>query len=360
MKKSEGRILVSRIETRQAEKFDMTVLEEYSSTCPWCGQVLLRTLPFGVIVHEREKWLRDGDILNILSSLTKEQKKHDAYDFRWFVGDCPSCKESYYVVEAMFIDAESTDELESFLCWNCPMENVANYVCTFANGDESLPKEWRLGEYRTPAGPMHAHRFGPFRLDSPDDPPDFDSSKHGESLVLSLFNDLRTLVQNSRERWENEELDDLIRDFEEYETENPVEHIDPAPLYFAGPDAEASINRDRSNSIYGFFRSVKKVLGTNPSGRIWPYRHERSMFLACDLKGDRGEVNMTIYESGTESPFIPVLSKEDTEVWECEPTVTDTVDAFYLVYSLTRVLGIRLFQSRPGRALPAISPGDKA
>lgn len=189
--------------------------------CPSCGHVLLRTLPHGFDVPGRKTWLRDGDtIMGVWESLTEEQKKRNAYDFHLSFGDCPSCKKDYYAIEAVFIDAEKTDELDDFLNFNVPgmSDLVSNFVCTLVDGQEGLPKQWAMEEYRTPEGPMHAHTFGPFRLDFPENliHPEYgvmactggeaDPWKHGESLILSLFDDLRKIVRETREKWEDGEI----------------------------------------------------------------------------------------------------------------------------------------------------------
>jgi hypothetical protein len=344
LKKSAGKIVVDRIAER----------EEHSSSCPWCGHALLRTLPHGFDVPGRKTWLRDGDtILGVWESLTEEQKNRNAYDFHLFVGDCPSCKKDYYTIETGFIDAEKTEELDEFLNHNVPgMEDlVSNFLCTLVDGQEGLPRQWTMEEYRTPEGPMHKHMFGPFRLDSPEEiiHPEYgvmactggeaDPWKHGGFLILALFDDLRNIVRETRKEWDDKEITDLIEDFETMEPQIETEK-ENAPIFFAGPDGGPSVSPDWSEAVSKFSETVRKILGPNPSGTIWPYRHAGSMFLAVDLKGDKGEVNMTIYECGADPPFIPVFSGKEDSNWECEPTVTDAVDAFYLVSSLMKHLEI--------------------
>lgn len=320
------------------------------SLCPWCGHVLLRTFEKGYPeVPGRKTWLSDGDtILGILESLTEEQKECNAFDCHLSVGDCPSCRGDYYTIEAVFIDAEETDELDDFLNFNVPMEESLNFVCTLAASREELPKRWIMGERKTPGGPMHDHMFGPFRLDSPEEiiHPEWgvmactgggaDPWEHGKTLILSLFDDLRKINRETHEKWEDERVTEMI---EELGTENPGQHRENEPLFLAGPMGGASVNPRWSDAVSQFCETVKKILGPNPSGRFWPYRLAGSMLLAVDLKGDKGEVNLTIYECGSD-PLIPVFSGKEDSGWECEPTVTDAVDAFYLVFSLMKHLRI--------------------
>ena len=330
--------------------------QEHSSSCPWCGHVLLRTLPHGFDVPGRETWLRDGDtILGVWESLTEEQEKRNAYDFHLSVGDCPSCKKDYYTIEASFIDADKTDELDEFLNHNVPgmSDLVSNSCCTLVDGQEGLQSQWTMEEFRTPEGPMHAHMFGPFRLDSPEAiiHPEYgvmactggeaDPWKHGESIILSLFDDLRKIVRETRRNWDDEEISDLIKDFETMDLETMEPRKENDPIFFAGPDSfGASVNPEWSEAVSRFLETVKTILGSNPSGRIWPYRHGGNMYLAVDLKGDKGCVSLTIYECGFDLPFIPVFPDGGDSDWECEPTVTDAVDAFYLVSFLMEHLGI--------------------
>lgn len=320
------------------------------SLCPGCGHVLLRTFRAGdPEVPGRKTWLSDGDTIpGILESLSKEQEERNAFDFHLFVGNCPSCGEDYYVVHAVFIDAEKTDELDDFLNFNVPMDKSSNFVCTLVNSTKGLPKQWIMGEYRTPEGPMHDHMFGPFRLDSPEKiiHPEWgvmacmegvaDPWKHGKTLVLSLFDDLKNIVRETREKWDDEWVSDITK---ELETEKKMQHRENDPLFLAGPDGGASVNPKWADAVSQFCESVKKILGSNPSGRVWPYRCGGSMFLSVDLEGDKGEVNMTIYECGPD-PVIPVFSGKENSGWNCEPTVTDAVDAFYLVDSLIKHLEI--------------------
>lgn len=211
----------SEINSIHVQKITKT-RDAIDSLCPSCGHVLLRTLPHGFDVPGRKTWLSDGDtILGVWKSLTKEQKKRNAYDFHLFVGDCPSCKQDYYTIQAIFINAEKTDELDDFLNHNVPMDLVSNSLCTLVERQEGLPKQWIMEEYRTPEGPMHDHMFGPFRLDSPEEiiHPEYgvmactggeaDPWKHGESLILSLFDDLRNIVRESRNKWDHEWPADL-------------------------------------------------------------------------------------------------------------------------------------------------------
>ena len=129
----------------------------------------------------------------------------------------------YYVVCASLLDADMSDRTEGglepddFLSFNVPMDLKEIDVCFLEDLWDETRGEWTLNPlsswilevYRTPFGLMHHHEFGPFPLDSPEDVvhPEFgvmacqgsgsDPWRHGESLVLALFDKLRTLVGES-------------------------------------------------------------------------------------------------------------------------------------------------------------------
>lgn len=199
----------------------METREVFTFDCPSCGNVLLTMDPCGVHVPGRETWLRDGDtILGIYGRLSPEQHKHGAFWFSLCVGDCPACKKDYYTIEGSFIDADRTDELDDFLCFNARMDLLSNSVCTLVEGPDGFPKCWTLSEYRIPNSDllMHSHMFGPFSLDSPEGVihPEYgvmacsgsgaDPWEHGEDLILTLFDDLRALVRERTKKWPDERM----------------------------------------------------------------------------------------------------------------------------------------------------------
>lgn len=214
MRQSSGKIIVNRLETRSSEHFGGIMLkEEYSSLCPSCGQVLLRTCPDGFIVPGRKTWMNDGDaILGIEKKLPTDQRKNNAYRFSLWVGQCPSCNADYYAIECLLIDAPLSEDLEDFLNYNGPMGRVENFVCELLGGPKDLPKDWVMSAYQTPNGPMHSHTFGPFRLESPDElihpeygvmsciSQDAEPWKHGEYLILSLFDKMRHILRSATRR----------------------------------------------------------------------------------------------------------------------------------------------------------------
>lgn len=119
------------------------------------------------------------------------------------------------------------------------------------------------------------------------------------------------------------------------------------PIFYSGPDngGKCQVNEEWAGDISQFFETVKRILGPNPVGNVWPYRVDGYMSLSCDLEGDLGEVFLTISDSSSVysgAPCIPVFSEDNDKgsAWVCEPIVDDGVDAFYFASELIKFLGM--------------------
>lgn len=99
------------------------------------------------------------------------------------------------------------------------------------------------------------------------------------------------------------------------------------PIFLIGPTGRLSMSPFWIDSVSGFCAAVKRIVGKNPTVNLWPYRCS-SLFVAFDIKGENGEVVLTMIDSGY-SKFPPPPEPGYRE-WTCECEVFDAADAFYL------------------------------
>lgn len=117
----------------------------------------------------------------------------------------------------------------------------------------------------------------------------------------------------------------------------------PAHLYRANADAVLHLDAKDERALSALFASVKERLGTNVRVSCWPYRHGLGWCVALDLKGDAGEVNITLL-AGDETR-LPGVRDCDLALTVDDWRVTDGIDAFYVVSALLSELG-----AAPGRS----------
>lgn len=133
-----------------------TPVSSYRVECPTCRALFRLSVD-------------DGDAAGT-RNLTKEQTKGLAYICHAEHGRCASCGESYYVINVRMMAGEQDKEghngaSEPYLCLTAPDVGVErSLLCRPDAPTSDVPAQWLLGEYDTPAGLMHNHSYGPFRL----------------------------------------------------------------------------------------------------------------------------------------------------------------------------------------------------
>ncbi len=138
--------------------------------CPGCGTPRLLLAANGASVPGGGHWLTDGDrILGLLPQLIQAGKeperprdfKHN-FDYALLVGDCPRCGQSYFVIQALFIDAEVDEPwVDTYFRENADRGRPANFKAFLPGGST---KEWATQQFDTPKGTLQHHLFGPFAL----------------------------------------------------------------------------------------------------------------------------------------------------------------------------------------------------
>lgn len=146
--------------------------------CPACGEPVLLVHPDRTEVPRGKPWLKDGDsVPGLWDALSDAQKTPDGFDYELLIGDCPHCRESYYVVTAGFMNA-SQAEAQAYLYFNVELGAERNALCTTTTTAAAAAAgstidavvasmQWILHEYDTPLGLMQSHEFGPWMLDDP-------------------------------------------------------------------------------------------------------------------------------------------------------------------------------------------------
>jgi hypothetical protein len=139
----------------------------HTLTCPACQAAVFVAHPADVKVPRGQYWLRDGDVVSPLyQRLTEAQQTPDGTLAQLMVGRCPCCREDYYVGTVSLMNAEF-NEVDDYLLNNRDPGPLTNYRCFPGAQRPNVPASWLMHEYRTAAGVMHEHVFGPWRLSDP-------------------------------------------------------------------------------------------------------------------------------------------------------------------------------------------------
>jgi len=122
------------------------------------------------------------------------------------------------------------------------------------------------------------------------------------------------------------------------------------PIFAIGPSGSAQLHTAWHTKITQFCVGIETAVGSHAKVHLRPYRLGQTGYLALDLKGDTGEVSITIIE-GTSSKLSNTSSISCSNEIECE--VMDMIDAYYLAAIVLMSLGL----SWPG--LPISFSGPK-
>ncbi len=104
------------------------------------------------------------------------------------------------------------------------------------------------------------------------------------------------------------------------------------PIFQVGPNGPLQLDVAWRSSVSEFCSGMKKAVGKNANSQLRPYRLGCTCYIAFDVRGEAGEVNVTLVESGANRLPDAATICSVREV-ECE--LVDLIDAYYLV---TRVL----------------------
>jgi hypothetical protein len=142
---------------------------EHHLACPSCAATLFIARADVSEVPGGGFWLNDGDSIGLLfKSLTTAQQLPSGHLHALSVGCCRACNRDYFVAEARFMDG-AWEDVEEYLLDNVDVGAQRNILCTTEPSAPDMPSTWLLSEYTTPGGPLHAHLFGPWALDRPED-----------------------------------------------------------------------------------------------------------------------------------------------------------------------------------------------
>ncbi len=99
------------------------------------------------------------------------------------------------------------------------------------------------------------------------------------------------------------------------------------PMFWIDPLGNLEIDSPWRGPVAAFCLRIREVVGDNVIVNSWFYRVGLTPYFALDIKGDRGEVNLTMMESEVnELPSAEMLENQGD--YECR--VMDMVDAYYL------------------------------
>ncbi len=187
------------------QRIHTTLVEKHTLICPCCEQSLLLIYADHSEVPGGGYWLRDGDTIpGLYNQLTETQITPSAFADMLMVGSCRHCGNDYYVIQASFMNA-NFDDVEAYIHFNTDLGSEHNYVCSPVTSIENVPNTWLMQEYNTPHGLMQHHTFGPWNLDdlvgvigpygvsSCCASADADSWYHGRRLLVTLWDDLRSM-----------------------------------------------------------------------------------------------------------------------------------------------------------------------
>lgn len=107
------------------------------------------------------------------------------------------------------------------------------------------------------------------------------------------------------------------------------------PMFWIDPMGNLEVDAAWRKPVAELCVSIREVVGENVMVSYWPYRAGLVPYVALDIEGDRGEINLTIMESEVnELPSAEMLESQG----DCECGVMDMVDAYYLVASVLKSL----------------------
>jgi len=141
------------------------VTPRHQICCPSCKEPVLLAWPNRVKLPFGLYWLRDGDSIGPLYRRLSEEQRMQASSAELMVGGCRSCGEDFYVATVTLM-AGLFEEKMDYLLFNRALGPERNYLCRRPEGlPDVVPAEWLLTQYRTDAGVMHEHTFGPWSLE---------------------------------------------------------------------------------------------------------------------------------------------------------------------------------------------------
>ena len=107
------------------------------------------------------------------------------------------------------------------------------------------------------------------------------------------------------------------------------------PMFWIDPVGNLAVEAVWRKPVAGLCVKIREVVGENAMVSYWPYRAGLTPYVALDIEGDSGEINLTIMESEVnELPSAEMLESQG----DCECRVMDMVDAYYLVVSVLKSL----------------------
>lgn len=103
------------------------------------------------------------------------------------------------------------------------------------------------------------------------------------------------------------------------------------PMFIIGSNGIPEIEFQWRKPISEVLSAMGAALGEGATIYVWPYRVGAISYVAVDSTGPRGDMTITVIESGTNK--LPSLASIH-ETRECQWEMVDLVDAFYLIEAL--------------------------
>ncbi len=184
----------------------------HAINCPACRKPVLLAHRDRYELPNQVPCFRDGDCVpGVYEALSNAQKTPASFEYVLLAGNCPSCHESYFVVEVTFGAFSDAGACE-WLGWGeFERGPVKISLCAAPTATDVVPHEWIVAEYDSARGLIQRHTLGPWRLDDPttvcgpfgvsmcqgslDEGDPWDRSK---KLLLAMWDSLRDLHPDLR------------------------------------------------------------------------------------------------------------------------------------------------------------------
>ena len=102
-----------------------------------------------------------------------------------------------------------------------------------------------------------------------------------------------------------------------------------APIFFSSSSANAEASPNHATNVQGLLDNIIAAVGKNPSWKIAPYRTGVKNYVAMDIEGSLGTLNLTI---GIYGEILFPFAEDVFHAREAVILVSDAFDAFHLVH----------------------------
>jgi len=153
--------------TESAFRLPTPIVDAVAIHCPACSATLHAFVPQGhpeIADLPAEPWLRDSDAI---PRLPIDGALLEGVGANLWVGQCLSCRTSYWVAEAVVVPGGFDDLIDYMSGFGHFVEEMIEIEAILA-GEFDAHVPWVEERTSTPIGPVHTHLFGPIPLSAED------------------------------------------------------------------------------------------------------------------------------------------------------------------------------------------------